>query len=674
MKGASDTQKPTTHPKHYYLLTLDNASQLVGQLVDPQHDKIVHDVVGKRVLCYRLTYQGGILVDIPARFLSWISNKRMTHAPSPADLSTLFPRAATLDSHRAQDIVGEFYDHNRYYAHQRAKRGDYWSSPGSGHYPIRAVKGMGSHSGEGDEVLPSPAQENAYTIDGADKAPWAPVTRGNMGMLAELEREKKVQRYGANEAAVHAPQPVSAGSDGQSHAYDGELNDWIAGVEVGVQPESVMSPSPSPNRRDGLTLRVGVDGGTGLQILASPTFSPLLPQQQHHLLSPPLTRNSSDVVTSTHLPRTPNLQDLLASLIPLCLLRSSTTMMSLTGPAEVQRASLSQQASTTFPSLTAPRHQHQHRHQSHYTHNHHHPLHSHPYQRPSPIRSSLSTVAWPHESPDADGDEHAGDGSESELPSLMHPHEDFVLSRSAMAQYQSQGLMVAERRSHAEADAGGTNDPLGSAGEDRSWALGAVGAGIRMGARNDADGCNLAEGASNQDEVDEAADWEDEENMGEDLEYANTDVSAVAGELVRDEENILVDDDDDYNDSRDGGEGGVLVSAPPRRSMRAVSGSSPTAGAGVSASTEGAAVLTGPMRTKSRRRQQVLHTHERPQELGLLGPSGKVTQWAMTSSTLGARRAQAREARARGLEDWESGMMNALLGIGSHGDRPPLPT
>ncbi|KAF8309092.1 hypothetical protein DL93DRAFT_1790776 [Clavulina sp. PMI_390] len=640
------------HLKHYYLLTLEDSSQLVGKLANSYYDKVIHNVDGKKVLCYRLTYRGGVLVDIPARFLSWIGNKRMTSAPTSSDVAPLFSLAATLDAHRAQDIVGEFYDHNRYYAHQRAKRGDYRSPFGGGYGVSRGGMGMGYHCGENDD-------ETARTSGGG--APfYAPATTNFTTAAPQVGRSKgstelqsKVWRYGAKEAEVGTSPPLGVGYRADSLPYNNGLNDWIAGVEVGVKPESVMSPSPDPNRRDHLTSRLRVN--TATKAGASPIFAS---QHSSPSLSPD---NSPNTLASTSLlPPTPDLQNFLAPLAPPLVppypprpqpysseVQRSMNQLNVL-PFDVStplhpRSTLPQrQTDPHSPSL--PFHVARARARMHSHHDHHsHDLLSPPsfQNRSTPLPLSVP-FALPRKIEDAD-DEHS-DG-EWETRGLVYPNEDYLLSRSAMAQYQ--GLM-AEYRSQAEVEEG-------------LWR-----------ATSGADARLRVKFESQEDELDEdyAEDGLDDENLDiEDL-YADTE---EVDELIN-EEDYLVEDDDGVG-CEDADEGEAFGLTPPVKTL------SPGASTGTLES-----ALTGPTRrTRSSRTTQsrsmssivdptLINPHSRFRSQRLPGGSGGGWATPRTTSTLKAHRVSPRRTKKNDLDNWESGMMNSLLNIGSRMNNSLLPT
>ncbi|KAF8302996.1 hypothetical protein DL93DRAFT_2102552 [Clavulina sp. PMI_390] len=240
MDTTAAVEVPVTQPKHhyYYSLTLDDGSQLVGRLADPQHGKAFQNVAGQNILCYRLTFCGSTPINVPARFLSWSDRQSMTWAPSPSDLAQLFLRAIELDTHRAQGHADDLGDEHRHDgSHQRAKQqADVSGSRSDVFKDDEAIIQPYGDGEDGDEVDENRTRAKPHSRRQAEPATETMETVQERGALAEVR-----QHSGAEGAKANVSQPHVVGYSRLVHGYGGGINDWIDGVEDGVELESTMS-------------------------------------------------------------------------------------------------------------------------------------------------------------------------------------------------------------------------------------------------------------------------------------------------------------------------------------------------------------------------------------------------------------------------------------------------
>ncbi|KAF8302988.1 hypothetical protein DL93DRAFT_2090455, partial [Clavulina sp. PMI_390] len=169
----------------------------------------------------------------------------MTWAPSSSHLTALLLHAVSLATHRAQDMAGEYDDLGEHNFHrQRVEQGP----------QCNVSSDESDVPGDGTSVRNRYTMEQAYVDDELANThsrmsvePSSSMSESGRDRGAPPEPQQE-WHAGAKDMSVGALYPLNTDHHRLPPAYDIVMNGLIQGVDVGVEPESVIaSPRLDPN-------------------------------------------------------------------------------------------------------------------------------------------------------------------------------------------------------------------------------------------------------------------------------------------------------------------------------------------------------------------------------------------------------------------------------------------
>ncbi|KAF8302997.1 hypothetical protein DL93DRAFT_2090473 [Clavulina sp. PMI_390] len=227
----------------------------------------------------------------------------MTWAPSPAELALIFFRALDLDAQQGLGTADELDDQDFTDSHHSdERRANHWAGSAGRWDALEGDRSIEQPYGKDDKDADE-GYERTSTSTSARAGAAAELTIvERREALAEADQVRDLLQYSGVFKGLKGgiSQHHSASQSNRVRTYDGGINDWIGGVEGGVQAESTAGAGPHSKRRMSSTHRSG-------KKVSATTGSPpsLFHRRQQRSASLPSTSDSPRAVADISLPFPP---------------------------------------------------------------------------------------------------------------------------------------------------------------------------------------------------------------------------------------------------------------------------------------------------------------------------------------------------------------------------------